>query len=684
MPERSATTNPNRCCTREWLVTNGLGGYASGTVAGVTTRRYHGLLIAALPAPLGRMMMLNHLSSAASCRAARRAVRRRGAHGAADRHGAEHLVEFRLEAGLPVWRYAVDGMTLEKRVCCAARQNTVHVNYRLLDGERHRAAQAAARRSTSAATRRRSTSRWPSRYALTVVEATATRSAAGPELPPLRMLHVRLRRQRTFTVDGGAAPRACSTAIEAEPRLRVARRAVEPRATSASTCSRTATATLIASTEPWDTILALTPDEARRLEHRAAPAPARVAPPPAPRTGSAAELVLAADQFLITPAGRVADTARAHAAGDEARTVIAGYHWFTDWGRDTMISLEGLTLATGRHAEAGYILRTFAHYVRDGLIPNLFPEGENEGLYHTADATLWFFHALDRYLAATGDRDDAAAAAAEAAATSSSTTSTAPASASASIRATACCAGRGGLSAHLDGRQGRRLGRDAAARQGGRDQRALVQRAAPAAKAGCATTHGDAAADDIADAGRAGARVVQPPLLVRRRRLSLRRGRRRAAATTRRSGRTRSSRSRSTTRCSTGERWQPVVDAVATKLLTPVGLRSLAPGEPGLQAALLRRPARARRGLSPGHGLGLADRPVHRRLAASPSRRRRGRARLPGRVRAASRRGRASARSARSSTPSRRSRRAAASRRPGASPRCCAALVKTARLMAGE
>src|SRR5581483_3607932 len=89
----------------------------------------------------------------------------------------------------------------------------------------------------------------------------------------------------------------------------------------------------------------------------------------------------------------------------EVRTVIAGYHWFTDWGRDTMISLEGLARVTGRYAEAGWILRTFAHYVRDGLIPNMFPEGEREGLYHTADATLWFFHALDRYVQATGDRD---------------------------------------------------------------------------------------------------------------------------------------------------------------------------------------------------------------------------------------------------------------------------------------
>jgi predicted glycogen debranching enzyme len=119
--------------------------------------------------------------------------------------------------------------------------------------------------------------------------------------------------------------------------------------------------------------------------------------PPA-REGLAAELVLAADNFIISPVGRIADIARAHAEGDDVRTVIAGYHWFTDWGRDTMISLEGLTLATGREPEAKWILRAFANYVRDGLIPNLFPEGDVKGLYHTADATLWFFHALARYL----------------------------------------------------------------------------------------------------------------------------------------------------------------------------------------------------------------------------------------------------------------------------------------------
>ena len=85
--------------------------------------------------------------------------------------------------------------------------------------------------------------------------------------------------------------------------------------------------------------------------------------------------------------------------------MIAGYHWFTDWGRDTMISLEGLALLTGRHDEARSILRTFAQNIRQGLIPNLFPEHGGEGLYNTADATLWFFHALDRYVEATGDRE---------------------------------------------------------------------------------------------------------------------------------------------------------------------------------------------------------------------------------------------------------------------------------------
>jgi glycogen debranching enzyme len=163
-------------------------------------------------------------------------------------------------------------------------------------------------------------------------------------------------------------------------------------------------ATIIASTESWETVEALGPAPARQSEIVRRRGLLTQAPEPM-RGGLGAELVLAADQFLVSPAARPEEATRAAALGLEARTVIAGYHWFTDWGRDTMISLEGLTLATGRAQEARLILRTFAGYVRDGLIPNMFPDGERQGLYHTADATLWFFHAIGRYSTVTNDRD---------------------------------------------------------------------------------------------------------------------------------------------------------------------------------------------------------------------------------------------------------------------------------------
>src|SRR5262249_54154070 len=122
---------PDSLLTREWLVANGLGGYASGTVSGAATRRYHGLLIAALPAPLRRQMMLNHLSELLRLpdgRSARFGGEERV--GTLELHGAEYLTEFRLEMGLPVWRYDVGGLAFEKRVVLPHQQNTVHVHYR--------------------------------------------------------------------------------------------------------------------------------------------------------------------------------------------------------------------------------------------------------------------------------------------------------------------------------------------------------------------------------------------------------------------------------------------------------------------------------------------------------------------------------------------------------------------------
>src|SRR5690606_9837149 len=103
------------------------------------------------------------------------------------------------------------------------------------------------------------------------------------------------------------------------------------------------------------------------------------------------------------PENRHDESTEAARHGHALRTVVAGYHWFHDWGRDTMSALEGLMLATGRHGEARATLLTFAHYVRDGLLPNLFPDGARLGAYHTAVATLWYFHAINRYVKASGD-----------------------------------------------------------------------------------------------------------------------------------------------------------------------------------------------------------------------------------------------------------------------------------------
>ena len=182
------------------------------------------------------------------------------------------------------------------------------------------------------------------------------------------------------------------------------------------------------------------PRRMRRRPNASAAAGSLRSPGPPAEDPLGAELVLAADQFIITPAGRAEEAARARAAGEEVRTVIAGYHWFTDWGRDTMISLEGLTLTTRRFREAAYILRTFGHYIRDGLIPNMFPDGAREGLYHTADATLWFFHAVQRYFDLTGDADTVRQLMPEAHRRRGRASAGHAGSASASIRQTACCA----------------------------------------------------------------------------------------------------------------------------------------------------------------------------------------------------------------------------------------------------
>ncbi len=396
--KENANSEVEPLLTREWLLTNGLGGYASGTLAGVLTRRYHGLLIAALPAPLGRVLMLSALIEDVTF--PNGDVITLGGEENADRlqlHGSQYLKEFRLRYGTPSWLFNVNDSLIEKSLLMVHEQNTVHVAYRLLAGEQN--LRIALRPVFQFRPHEAPVSVPLQRdYTLTVVEDRYEVSA-GTELPTLRMKTVG--RSPAFTFDRKTVQQVLYRTEES--------RGYESRGDLWSPgyfhidLSREQPATVIASTESWEVILALTVEHAAAAEQRRRARVLAVAPPEA-REGIGGELLLAADQFLIQPAGRVEDAARARAAGDEVRTVIAGYHWFTDWGRDTMISLEGLTLVTGRENMAGWILRTFAQYVKDGLIPNLFPEGGREGLYHTADATLWFFHAIDRYLDASGDR----------------------------------------------------------------------------------------------------------------------------------------------------------------------------------------------------------------------------------------------------------------------------------------
>ncbi|HEX7835983.1 MAG TPA: amylo-alpha-1,6-glucosidase [Kofleriaceae bacterium] len=400
---QSVTVNPDAQVATEgapeWLVTNGLGGYASGTMTGLVTRRFHGYLVAALPAPRGRTMMLNHLHELVETDGAKVALTEQPDPDGTRSELAD-LREFRLDLGVPVWTYEHRGQVIEKRVVMPHRQNTVYVTYTRKSGD---------------GPLRLTLDPWvhfrPHEGALSgpIEGVYAVRAIAGHYeiedirdvgLPPLRLKLV-----------GGDGKFSIN-----DRRIRNVRYLIEQsRGYDASgdlyspgsfttTLRPGESIGLVASVEDWRTIDALTPAQAVAAERMRRERLVEIAHP-ALHTSVGSELVLAADQFIINPAGRLEDAAMAHATGDEERTIIAGYHWFTDWGRDTMISLEGLTLTTGRIQEGGYILRTFAKYLKDGLIPNMFPEGKGEGLYHTADATLWFLHAASRYVEVSGDRD---------------------------------------------------------------------------------------------------------------------------------------------------------------------------------------------------------------------------------------------------------------------------------------
>ncbi len=390
-----AGRDPHYLRDREWLVTNGLGGYASGTLAGMPSRKYHGLFVPNLASPKGRHIMISRCDEFVTVGDTR--VHLGGAEFVNDLIAGEshrYLTEFRLDHRIAIWRFEVGDSVIEKSILMPHSQNTVCVRYRLLQGqplELHIRPYTSFRRHDEQ----------PDYELRSVFTLTVQKNRHEVHLSDSPLV---LR----MALQPGPAAFVTNELAEREFFYRIEFDRGDPHLESAfspgfftETLTTAQPIVFVASTQSWDSLQfdadALFEAETRRCERLMSLAPDLAGDP------FAEQLALAADQFIVLPGSRFEETVIAQAGGNELRTVIAGYHWFGDWGRDTMISLEGLTLTTGRYREAGAILRTFANYVHDGLLPNLFPEGERQALYHTVDATLWYFHAISRYVEATGD-----------------------------------------------------------------------------------------------------------------------------------------------------------------------------------------------------------------------------------------------------------------------------------------
>jgi predicted glycogen debranching enzyme len=373
---------------REWIVTNGLGGFAAGTVAGTLTRRYHGLLFAARTPPVGRTLLCPKIDAEVGYDGAAYALatdRWRG--GTIAPQGYVHLAGFGLEGTVPVWSFVCGDALLERRVWMEHDANLTYVRYRAVRARsplqltlrafaNHRDLHGA----THAGGWTMQVDAAPGGIRVAPFAGAATiwiraeRGTVAPEYVWYRDFEYPAERERGLD--------------DTEDHLRVATFVAELAQGETMTI---AVADCELTSLDGDAALARRRDRDRELvaawrtntAGRDATAPAWVE-----------QLVLAADQFIVR---------RPLADDPEALSVIAGYPWFGDWGRDTAIALPGLTLATGRPALARSILRTFARFVDGGMLPNFFPDSGQPAQYNTVDAALWYVEAVRRYVEATGD-----------------------------------------------------------------------------------------------------------------------------------------------------------------------------------------------------------------------------------------------------------------------------------------
>ena len=386
--QRDVLATYESAVSREWLVTNGLGGYAAGTAAGTNTRRYHGLLVAALRPPVERRVLVANLDCTVTHRGRRHAL---GTHefAGATVHpdGWRHLVEFSLEGTLPVWRWVIGGLVIERRIWMAHGANTTYVQYAVLAAEEpveFEFAPLCADRDYH------SHQRGAVGYHVEPLErGAAMRSRDGA--PVLRILADR----GAFTADA-AWYWNFHHRLEAERGLDDGEDLFRPglfrmRIAAGDTAALVLTSENETPLPAADALRAARARQAQLLDRAFDGWTSADA-----RPEWLAQLALAADQFVVER--------RDAAQATLGHTVIAGYPWFADWGRDTMIALPGLTLACGRPGLAASILRTFARFVSEGMLPNRFPDGGEAPEYNTVDATLWYFVAVEAYWRHTGDR----------------------------------------------------------------------------------------------------------------------------------------------------------------------------------------------------------------------------------------------------------------------------------------
>jgi predicted glycogen debranching enzyme len=365
--------------SREWLETNGLGGFASSTIIGLNTRRYHGLLVAALKPPVERFVLLSKLEETLFIDGQPFELSANRYPGAVHPQGFRYLEQFRLDP-FPIFTYEVEGLEIEKSVFMLYGENSAVVQYEVKKNVRPSRKPWLELRPLLAFRDYHGTTHQNDAINGAVEERPGLATVSPYRgLPPLHLAHNAFELSRT-----GEWYRNFEYDVERERGLDFSEDLFNPFVLRFDLLLH-GDAAVIASLEPRNVDEVPEYREAEIARRRATAASSPV------EDDFVQDLTAAADQYIVS-------------RGDQ-KTVIAGYHWFSDWGRDTMIALPGLTLPTGKHDIARSILRTFARHVDQGMLPNRFPDAGETPEYNTVDATLWFFEAARAYLAYTADLD---------------------------------------------------------------------------------------------------------------------------------------------------------------------------------------------------------------------------------------------------------------------------------------